>query len=531
VGRSEAANVARVTDLVETPERTSPPPTDTTPRLVVVLSVIAIVSGLGLRFVTRSPLWLDEALSVNIAKLPIGQIPAALRHDGHPPLYYVLLHGWMSVFGRGDVAVRALSGLVAVVTLPLAWVVGRRRGGTRLAWLFTAVLAMSPFALRYATETRMYSLLMLGTLVLYVLVDDIVRRDKAGWLRLVALAVLSGALLLTHYWSMWLLGSVELVLAWTWWRHPERRGDTGRAFLAIAAGGVLFLPWVPSFLYQAAHTGTPWAGRLRPTNLLGATIEDFGGGGFKDAILVGSIMVVLALLGLFGRGTDDLHVELDLRTRRWVRYEGVVVASTLAIGAAVGLVTASTYATRYSAGIYPLFALLIAAGLACLRSPKALTAALATFLALCLLGAYWNVTYPRTQARVDDQAINQVAQTGDLVIFCPDQLGPAFSRSLRPGLDEAVYPTLAPPERVDWVDYAARNAAANPAKVAEEILARAGSHRILLVWQGGYRTFGLQCETLFNVLSAARPGGKTLVASGGDAYYEPAAVVSFPPRR
>jgi mannosyltransferase len=520
-----------VTDLVETPERAAAPPGDPVPGGVVALSVIAIVAGLVLRFVTRSPLWLDEALSVNIAKLPIGQIPAALRHDGHPPLFYVLLHAWMSVFGTGDVAVRALSGLFAVAALPLAWVIGRRRGGPRLGWLFTAVMAMSPFVLRYATETRMYALLMVGTLVLYLLVDDVVRLGRGGWIRLVALAVVSGLLLLTHYWSIWLLGSVELVLAWRWWRHPVDRRRAGVAFLAILAGGVLFLPWVPSFLYQAAHTGTPWAGRVRPTHLVGTTIQDFGGGGFNDAVLVGTVMVALALLGLFGRGTDDLHIDLDLRGRRFVRYEAVVLASTLALGGMVGFVSASTYATRYSAVIYPLFALLVAAGLTCFRSPRALTGVLATFLALCLLGAYWNVTYPRTQARVDAHAIADLAQPGDVVIFCPDQLGPAYSRELPGDLDAVVYPTLASPARVDWVDYAARNAAANPTKIARQILARAGSHRIFLVWQGDYRTFGTQCETVFGVLAAARPGGRALVVSGGDKYFEPAAVVSFPPRR
>ena len=145
-----------------------------------------------LRFVTRSPLWLDEALSVNIAQLPLGQIPAALRHDGHPPLYYFLLHGWMALFGTGDVAVRALSGLFAVAALPLAWLVGRRRGGPLLAWLFVGVLALSPFALRYATETRMYSLLMLLVLVGYLLLDDVVRRGRGGCGRLVGLALVSG---------------------------------------------------------------------------------------------------------------------------------------------------------------------------------------------------------------------------------------------------------------------------------------------------------------------------------------------------
>jgi hypothetical protein len=520
-----------VTDLVETPERAASPPGDPVPRPVVALSVVAIAAGLVLRFVTRSALWLDEALSVNIAKLPIGQIPAALRHDGHPPLYYVLLHAWMSVFGSGDVAVRALSGLFAVATLPLAWVIGRRRGGPRLGWLFTAVMALSPFALRYATETRMYSMLMVGTLLLYLLVDDVMRLKRGGWARWVGLALVSGLMLVTHYWSIWLLGSVELVLAWRWWRHPDARSRSGRAFVAVAAGGVLFVPWLPSFLYQAAHTGTPWAGRVRPTNLVGATIQDFGGGAFRDAVFVGTVMVALGLLGLFGRGRDGLHIDLDLRTRRFVRYEAVVAAATLAIGGTVGLVTASTYATRYAAVVYPLFALLVAAGLACFRSPRVLTGVLATFLALCLLGAYWNVTYQRTQARVDARAINSVAQPGDLVVFCPDQLGPAYSRELRSDLDEVVYPTLGSPLRVDWVDYAARNAAANPAKIAQQILARAGSRAIFLVWQGAYRTFDDQCETLFGVLAAARPGARTLVASGGDQYFEPAAVVRFPPRR
>ena len=47
----------------------------------------AIVAGVIARFATNSPLWLDETLSVNIARLPIADIPGALRHDGHPPLY------------------------------------------------------------------------------------------------------------------------------------------------------------------------------------------------------------------------------------------------------------------------------------------------------------------------------------------------------------------------------------------------------------------------------------------------------------
>src|SRR3954463_670603 len=69
----------------------------------------AVAAGGVLRFWVRSDLWLDEALSVNIARLPVRAIPGAPRHDGAPPLYYVLLHFWMRLFGAGDFAVRALS--------------------------------------------------------------------------------------------------------------------------------------------------------------------------------------------------------------------------------------------------------------------------------------------------------------------------------------------------------------------------------------------------------------------------------------
>src|SRR5687768_18386515 len=53
--------------------------------------------------------WIDEGLSVGIADRPLGDIPAALRLDGSPPLYYALLHGWIGVFGTAETATHAMS--------------------------------------------------------------------------------------------------------------------------------------------------------------------------------------------------------------------------------------------------------------------------------------------------------------------------------------------------------------------------------------------------------------------------------------
>ena len=97
------------------------------------LGLAAIGAGVALRFICTSPLWLDEAQTVAIAKRPLTALPGALRHDGAPPLYYALLHLWVRVVGDGTVAVRTLSGLVSLLTLPVTWAVGRRLAGRAAA--------------------------------------------------------------------------------------------------------------------------------------------------------------------------------------------------------------------------------------------------------------------------------------------------------------------------------------------------------------------------------------------------------------
>src|SRR5262245_45358543 len=69
--------------------------------------------------------WMYEALSVGIASRDLLEIPRALRLDGSPPLYYLLLHGWMQLAGSGEAATRALSLALALAAVPVAWWAGR----------------------------------------------------------------------------------------------------------------------------------------------------------------------------------------------------------------------------------------------------------------------------------------------------------------------------------------------------------------------------------------------------------------------
>jgi hypothetical protein len=93
-----------------------------------------------------------------------------LRIDQHPPLYYLLLHAWMSFNGDTPYAVRMLSVLFGTATIPVMYLIGKRLSGAMTGLAAAAFLSFSLFNIAYAQETRMYTLLTLNAaLAIYAL--------------------------------------------------------------------------------------------------------------------------------------------------------------------------------------------------------------------------------------------------------------------------------------------------------------------------------------------------------------------------
>jgi hypothetical protein len=481
---------------------------------------VAVTLGVVARFVTVSHLWLDEALTVNIARLPLGDMFRALRHDGAPPLFYLLLHGWMDMAGTGDVAARALPGLFSVACLPLMGLAGRRLvgGGATtpagptarwVSWAAVLLLASSPFAIHYATEVRMYSLVVLLVLAGFLALDTVRRRPS--WPASVGLGLATGLLLLTHYWGFFLVAAVAGLLA-------LRRRESGprRALLAMAVGSLLFVPWLPSFLEQMRTTGTPWGTPPKPRTVFDIVLQ-FGAGLPDTALPLGLLLYALLALGLFGFSaagrTEPGIVTLDLRGRPPGRMLAAAAGLTMAMAVAVGQITSSAFAIRYAAVVFPLVILLAALGCATLAGTWVGPVVLGLVVALGLATAIPNAAGDRTTAGRVAAALRAEARPGDVVAYCPDQLGPSVSRYLgdAPGLRQLTFPRATPPQLVDWVGYLEANQAP-PAPFARMLVDRAGPDaNVWVVWAPNYRTFGTRCQGLLTDLRALRPDEQRLV--------------------
>lgn len=475
---------------------------------LLALAAVAAV-GIALRLYTRSDLWLDEALTVNTSRLPVGDLLEQLRHDGHPPLYYLLLHVWMKVFGEGDEAVRSLSGIFGLATLPLFWVAAKRYGGRACAVAGVVLLATSPFAIRYSTETRMYSLAMLLVVAGWLAVRAALDRPTLG--RLAGVAVLSGLLALTHYWAFYLLAATAALLLWLW---RKGNGAALRVVVGIVAGAVLFLPWLPSFLDQAGHTGTPWGRPERPTNVFAVSFTDWGGGANGEAQLLGLGLLLLVIVALLARALDGRRLELDLATRPHVRAEVFVVAATILLAVAAGYATGGAFASRYTAVVFPIVLLVAAFGATLFVDRRVRAGVLVVLALLGLIGGWRNTIGERTQAGHVASYIATYGSPGDVVAFCPDQLGPSVTRKLPSGFDTVRFPDFGDPRLVDWVDYAERQKSITPTAFAEKLEQRATGHTLWFVWSGGYRTVTSKCQRIAARLVELRPGGHAVLASG-----------------
>jgi mannosyltransferase len=262
----------------------------------ILFVLLAVSAYFRTRYITGQ-FWMDEAITTGIALHPLSQIPGVLRHDGSPPLFYVLLHFWVNAFGSSEAATHSLSLLFGLLTIPVAmwggWTLFGRRTGIMAAILF----AFSAFLTAYAQETRMYELMgLLGLLATIGFMHGFVyRRRKYVILFAVSLALMY----YTHSWGIFYAAGSLLALIPVYRLSDDRRGLLRDAVLAFIASGVLYLPWLPNFIYQATHTGDPWANSPR----LGAPVlisrDLMGGDRVSVALLFGAI---LGFAPLFKKG-------------------------------------------------------------------------------------------------------------------------------------------------------------------------------------------------------------------------------------
>jgi hypothetical protein len=168
--------------------------------------------------------WADELYSVTLSHESLMSLHRILLSDLHPPLYQLLLKGWIIVFGDSEFSTRSLSWLFAVASIYPLWKFSRSYG---VVFFVSSLVVFSTNVLFtfYANESRPYAMeLFFATLVSKYYFEEINKRVSPKFL----IACL--ALSLSHYFGLILVG---VILGF---RLFENRTDRGNAFKILGTG-------------------------------------------------------------------------------------------------------------------------------------------------------------------------------------------------------------------------------------------------------------------------------------------------------
>lgn len=187
---------------LESPDRKLPPQgrvewTGSIDRLghrssLLVAGIVALSLGLRLLFLSQKSLWLDEAWSIGIARLPWKAMWwSAVHQDPNMSVYQCLLHVWMRI-GQSELWIRTLSVIFGAANVGIMTVLGSRIFNRSTGLIASFLVAINLFHIQYSQEARAYSLVtLLVTVSTLLLVKAIQESTRKQWLLYSVTAILA----------------------------------------------------------------------------------------------------------------------------------------------------------------------------------------------------------------------------------------------------------------------------------------------------------------------------------------------------
>jgi mannosyltransferase len=199
-------------------------------------------------------LWRDEAFSILAAERPLSFLLPKLTFE--PPVYYILLHYWIQIFGNSEIASRSLSllGFTFATVVVIFWAEALFKKSW-LSWFLPVFFFVNPMLLYYAFEVRTYGWYMFfATLSMYAY-------TQKKW-RLLTVATVLG--FYTHSYFIFTFITQIVHYAIISYRKLLSRGSilkglTGDRMIRSSMLSILIIsPWIIRMLGEAGKLRQSW---------------------------------------------------------------------------------------------------------------------------------------------------------------------------------------------------------------------------------------------------------------------------------
>jgi mannosyltransferase len=207
-------------------------------------------------FMTAEEIGLDEPFSIYQAQFEVPVILDHLKHYNNPPLFEILLHYWIKLFGISAFSVRLLPVLLASLCPLALYYLATRHFSLRIAIFSSLMLSFSSLLLYYAHDCRVYSLfVLLGILSMNFYLSIVPSHaNKRNLLKEVSYVFSTVLLIYAHYFGFFIiLVQIAHVLIF----RRERLLKTGSLLVIVL---ICYLPHLLHLYRRFTHSvsGGTW---------------------------------------------------------------------------------------------------------------------------------------------------------------------------------------------------------------------------------------------------------------------------------
>jgi len=407
--------------------------------------IICIAAFLRLFQLGTESLWLDEAESIRESAMTIQGITS---HSNQPPLYFLLLRGWISLFGTSEFALRSLSAIFGILAVPVIFYIGKLLFNERVGLISSFLLSFAFFPIYYSQETRAYSLLLFLSLLSYLFFVIVIKKDDNRFYP----AYLAASILLvyTHFYGIFIIGSQLLFYAVFFRKY------TGQRWKLLSTFAFLILTLIPLYLLlknniqNIANDGF-WISKPGFTTILNTLTGYFAAGSTK--YFASTLVVILAILGTFSIIKSQNKTSLQSSKNKsktnntvpaWhVKLESKENISLLALWLIIPIlipfiesqIMTPIYQAKYTIGALPALCILAANGLCNIRPNWVVYPVLGLYLILISFGLkdyYQNDV--KEQWKETAELINSNSEANDILVFSESYYSSPFNYYYRGNL-------------------------------------------------------------------------------------------------
>lgn len=315
--------------------------------ILLLIFILIITIGLRSYHLGYKSISIDEAIGSLYSVEPVHRVLIFTINDVHPPLFYILHHFWIQLFGWNESALRSISvffGLLSVISLfYLGKLIFDRKTGLIAAFL----LALSPWHIWISQNARSNSMLLFVVIISTYSFYQILKTGHKKWFLLHCIATLIG--IYTHYFTfmVWIAQTIYVFMSSFTRNHFIKSWIVSQIIVLVG-----YFIWLPFMISQFFTKSRPLYKSLTPEFIknLYDFLNPYAAIQNKPLFFIGEIfflfLIIVGLTILFRRryahATNSVAIDIS-KNEKMIKIIKLILVFIILIYFACGLFSKSSW--------------------------------------------------------------------------------------------------------------------------------------------------------------------------------------------